>query len=132
MTLDLQRSPHLEKLAGGCAGVKPVAKTRKLHGNGGGPATAAPAQTEVPGGTEDGHRIDAGMGPEMLILLQECSADELRRDRGQRSPEPVFLIRAERQPEQLPFTVEHLRRKTFDLEGRWFREAEPAAESGGC
>ena len=131
MPLDLQRAKHLHELPAHRPRAQPVAQPRELHGDRGSAAASAATEHRVPARAQSGHRVDAGVMPEMLILVQQCGLDQLRRNLRERRVEPVAVIRRQRHPQQTAIAIQHALGVAEAVERGWRGEEQPPAAEHG-
>src|SRR5678815_3050140 len=80
----------------------------------------------MPARAQCGDRIDAGMMPEMLILVQECGGDEFRRNGGKRRAEAILVVARQPDAQEPPVTIVNALRKPDAVQWRRrFWQAEP-------
>ena len=84
----------------------------------------------MPGGAQDGDRIDARMFAEEAIFVQERRLHESRRDAIERREDAIFFVAAQRHPELVAVAIENAPGKADVVHERRFRQAKPDSREG--
>ena len=125
MTLELERVEDLSKFPAERARVEMKPQPRQLHRDGRGAGAWMAGTREVPGSPEERHRIHPRMPREILVLKADGRVDQGRRNIVERRPDSIFLIRGERDAEDVAVSIAHPRGE-IDFAGQWrLRKRKP-------
>ena len=108
---------------------------RQLHRDGRSAGAWMAGTCEVPGGSEERHRIHARMLREIFVLKTDRRIDQRWRDIVERCPDSVFLIRGERDAKHVAASIAHPCGKIDSVEltmasgGRAKRRRVPSRET---
>ena len=110
MALEFERAHDLSKLPGWRPGLEMKTQTRQLHRNCRRSGTRATVQQAI-SRAQQSDRIHARVAREIFVFISKSCVDQLRRNLGQRSPNPKFLVRREGDAKQFAIAIAHALRK---------------------